>query len=105
MYQMYLQYVTNNYRFNIKIKRVPGKFHGTLYFLELMAGFEPATGALRMRCSTTEPHQPTYNILSAIFFKSRNFTQSYTPIITLKQIYAGGFKSLFVKDNQWKSKL
>jgi len=23
----------------------------------------------------------------------------------LKQIYAGGFKSLFVKDNQWKSKL
>lgn len=31
-----------------------------LAFLELMEGFEPSTCALRVRCSTPEPHQHAY---------------------------------------------
>ncbi len=30
------------------------------FHMELMAGFEPAACALRVRCSTTEPHQPAF---------------------------------------------
>ena len=54
---LFIMFSANKFACDLLINKIFCKYLGHSIHMELMAGFEPATCALRVRCSTTEPHQ------------------------------------------------